>query len=135
MTITQSLVKEQLIEFVEDHAEPFDLRFIMASCNTWIDEQWIRRALSELEEEGQIVRLNHHYLATRTARRRWFPRPRQLPFAPQISRSDLPPPSSVLHEFRDLLTERPDLGYLDTSEFIRDALRRRIHQLENKNET
>ena len=61
---TQSLLKEQLLEFVEWREEPFNVEFLVESCNDrFIDERRFTNALYELEEEGQIVRLDHHYLS------------------------------------------------------------------------
>jgi len=40
-------------------------------------------------------------------------------------------PQSLIRQIQETLIERPELGYLDIGEFIRDALRRRIEQLEN----
>ena len=39
-------------------------------------------------------------------------------------------PRSLMREIQEALIERRELGYLDIGEFIRDALRRRIEQLE-----
>lgn len=53
--------KEQLLEFVEDREEPFDVEFLARNCNDkLIRDDWIRGALWELEEEGQIA--THAYL-------------------------------------------------------------------------
>lgn len=94
--------KAQLLDYVDDRDEPFDTQFLVVNYNSLVDDAWIQHALWKLEEEGRIVRLNHHYLSTHILMKRWILRP-----------------------------QPPELGYLDIGEFIRDALRRRIHQLEN----
>jgi hypothetical protein len=120
--MVQSLFKEQLLEFVEDREEPFNLEFLVESCNDrFIDENRFREALFELEEEGQVVKLNHHYLSTRVLMRRWIRREEKPPHERGLSL-----PQSLIRQVEDLLGERPELGYLDAAEFVRDAIRRFI---------
>ena len=128
--MAQSLFKEQLLEFVEDRQDPFDIDLLKSSCNDkFIDDNWFWGALWELEEEGKIVRLNHHYLSTRVLMRRWIKAQTKPPSATEEYSNDLSLPQNLLHPIEELLNERPELGYLDVDEFIIDAIRRRIQQL------
>lgn len=126
--MVQSLFKEQMLEFVENREEPFNLEFLVDNCNDkFIEEKSIRDILCELEEEGLIVKLNHHYLSTRILMRRWIkteekPRPEKALSLPQ----------SLIHHIQDLLDEKPGLGYFDVNEFVRDAIRKFIEYYQAK---
>jgi hypothetical protein len=63
--------------------------------------------------------------------KRWITRPQPPPPTCNDDWNDIVLPNRLRHEIQGLIIERPDLGYLDIGEFIRDALRRRIEQLEN----
>jgi len=128
-----SQFKAQLLEYVDDREEPFDTQFLVANCNSFIDDTWVRNALWELEEEGRIIKLNHHYLSTRILMKRWIVASQTPQTTPQDNLNGFTLPQHLMREIQDLLIERPDLGYLDIDEFIRDALRRRIEQLEKRN--
>jgi len=120
--------KEQLLEFVEEREEPFNMTSLVESCNSFVDDEWVRGALFELEDEGRIVKLDHHYLSTRILMRRWIrakeePRPISEdvlngPFVPQ----------GLIDRIEELLDEMPELGYLDMDEFVRDAVRRLLEK-------
>ena len=120
--------KEQLLEFVEEREEPFNAKFLVESCNSFVDDEWVRGALFELEDEGRIVKLDHHYLSTRILMRRWIrtkekPRPisddvLNQPFVPQ----------GLIDQIEELLDERQELGYFDVDEFVRDAVRRLLEK-------
>lgn len=120
--------KEQLLEFVEEREEPFNTTFLVENCNSFVDDECVRSALYELEEEGRIVKVDHHYLSTRILMKRWIrikeePRPISEdllngPFVPQ----------GLIDQIEELLDERQELGYLDVDEFVRDAVRRLLEK-------
>ena len=120
--------KEQLLEFVEEKEEPFNTTFLVENCNSFVDDECVRSALYELEEEGRIVKVDHHYLSTRILMKRWIrtkdePKPSSEdflngPFVPQ----------GLLDQIEELLDERQELGYLDVDEFVRDAVRRLLEK-------
>jgi len=122
--------KEQLLEFVEERVEPFDLEFLASNCNDrFVDHGWVQGALWELEEDGRIVRLNRHYLSSWVLMRRWI-RERIPTHEAELKPLNemLPIPDDLMGQIRELLSERPELGYLDVDEFARDAIRKRIQQ-------
>ena len=120
--------KEQLLEFVEEREEPFSMKFLVENCNSFVDDECVRSALYELEEEGRIVKVDHHYLSTRILMRRWImtkaePRPisediLNKPFVPE----------ELIDQIEELLDERQELGYIDVDEFVRDAVRRLLEK-------
>jgi len=125
--MAQSAFKEQLLEFVEGREEPFNLDFLVKSCNeTFIDENRFQNALYELEEEGQIIRLDDHYLSTRVLMRRW------IKTETPAHEKGLSLPQSLIRHIQGLLEERPELGYVDVDEFVRDAIRRFIQHHQAK---
>ena len=126
--MAQTLFKEQLLEFVEDREEPFTEEYLEENCNDkFIDRSWIRDALCNLEEEGRIVRLDHHYLSTRVLMKRWTRHQEKAPLEKALTI-----PQSLLRTIQDLLEARPNLGYIDADEFIRDAIRRFIQYYQAK---
>ena len=121
MIDTQSF-KEQLLEFVEDREEPFDERFLVKTCNQPVSDTRIRDVLCQLADEGKIVWIDHVYLPTRVLMRRWLKtdNPKDAsPTEPEISL-----PNSLLRQIEELLNEKPETGYVDVDDFIRDAIRR-----------
>ena len=132
MTTQMQDFKEQLLEFVEEREEPFNTKFLVENCNSFVDNEWIRGAVSELEEEGRIVRLDHHYLSTRILMRRWIRAKEEHPAVSEdFSNSPFVPPE-LIDQIEELLDEKPELGYLDVDEFVRDALRRLMKQFGKK---
>ncbi len=131
----QSLFKDQLLEFVEYREKPFDLEFLASNCNDrFVDHDWVRGALFELEEDGKIVRLNHHYLSTLVLMRRWIGE--YIPTEKtelKVSKDILLVPDELMGQIQELLSEKPILGYLDVDEFVRDAIRRCIQRLKKRN--
>ncbi|MEM2512693.1 MAG: hypothetical protein QXU81_00010 [Candidatus Bathyarchaeia archaeon] len=70
---TFEVFKEQLYEFVEFRSEPFDIDFLMKSCNTFIDKITIYNALCILEDEGRIIRLsNGNFISAKIMMRKWI---------------------------------------------------------------
>ena len=122
MTIAQSLFKEQMLEFIESEDEPFNLEFLVKNCNDkFIEEGYYQDALCALEEEGQIVRFDHHYLSTRVLMKRWIKTEERRAHENRLSL-----PQSIVCQILELLDQRPELGYTNVGEFIRDAIRRFI---------
>ncbi|MFH0897848.1 MAG: hypothetical protein V1850_07395 [Candidatus Bathyarchaeota archaeon] len=120
--------KEQLLEFVEEREEPFNATFLVENCNSFVDDEWVRGALCELEDEGRIVKVDHHYLSTRILMRRWI-RTKEEPEL--ISKDFLNGPFvplGLIDQVEELLDERQELGYLDVDEFVRDAVRRLLEK-------
>ena len=130
--IPWEVFKEQLLEFVEDREEPFTFEFLKANCNQPLEDRRFLEALYEFEEDGKIVRLDHHYLSTRVMLRRWI-RDRGKP---QLISEDIsyepPVPHGLIDQIEELLEERPELGYIDVDEFVRDAVRRLMEQFGKK---
>lgn len=126
----EEMFKEQLFEFVEYMDEPFDFKFLVENCNDgFVEYRWIESALDELEEAGKIVRLDEHrYLSTRIMLRRWIrdkgkPHPISEDFLNGSFVSQ-----GLIDQIEELLEERPELGYLDVDEFVRDAVRKLMKQ-------
>ena len=118
--------KEQMLEFVEDREEPFDVDFLMINCNQPISPIWVHDLLCNLEDDGQIVSLNHHYLSTQVLMRRWL---KPLPDL------NLPMPKSLIRRVQELLDKRPNLGYVNVDEFINDAVRDAVRKFTQQNQT
>jgi len=116
--------KDQVLDFIEDREEPFDRDFLVRNCNWPVDDDRVHDALCQLSNEGLIVRLDgyryNQWLSTRVLMRRWL-KPLQ---DPQISL-----PRNLIQQIRELLSQRPDLGYADVDNFVRDAIRRFIQRL------
>ena len=69
---TFQIFKQQLYEFIEFRNSPFTVDFIYMACNKPIEKSVVIDALSELEEEGKIIRLwDGSYLSAKTAWKKW----------------------------------------------------------------
>ena len=44
-------------------------------------------------------------------------------------------PESLIEKVEALIEERKELGYVSVSEFVKEAIRRRIEEIESKNNT
>jgi len=127
--IFEDQLKEEILEFVEDREEPFDVEFLVKRCLQPVSEIRIRDALCELIEEGKIIRLNdNYYLSTRVLMRRWL-KQKIRSLEDSIVFDELELPRNLIRQIARLLKERPELGYLDVAEFVRDAIRRSITHL------
>jgi len=70
---TFHIFKQQLYEFIEFKDSPFTVDFLYMSCNKPIEKSAIIEALSELEEEGKIIRLwDGSYLSAKVAWKKWI---------------------------------------------------------------
>ena len=123
--------KEQLLEFVEDREDPFDESFLVKTCNQPVSDMSVRDTLYELVEEGTLVIVDHKYLATRVLMKRW------LKLVPKEPEGKLVDPDHILspdliYEIREMLQEKPELGYVDISEFVRDAVRNFLNKNRHK---
>jgi len=120
--------KKQLIEYVEGLEEPFDVNFLMSRCNQPVSYMTVHDILCELIDEGKVVRLNTGlYLSTRVLMRRWLKSKPRLPLEEEPDLIELSP--SLIREIKELIKERPELGYSDVDEFVRDALRRYLYEV------
>jgi len=127
--IFEDQLKEEILEFVEDREEPFDVEFLVKRCLQPVSEIRIRDALCELIEEGKIIRLNdNYYLSTRVLMRRWL-KQKIRSLEDSIVFDELELPRNLIRQIARLLKEKPELGYLDVAEFVRDAIRRSITHL------
>ena len=119
-------LKKQLLDFIEDMEEPFDIEFLMNSCLQPVSEIRIHNVLCELIEEGKIIRISdNQYLSTRVLMKRWLKQKIRNP-NDEIVFDELELPRSLIRQISRLLREKPELGYVDVSEFVRDAIRRML---------
>ena len=44
-------------------------------------------------------------------------------------------PESLIEKVESLIEEKKELGYVSVSEFVKEAIRRRIEEIESKNNT
>ena len=121
--IDMEAFKEQLLEFVEEQNKPFNVKFIVEQCIQPVDKIKVQEILYQLENEGKIIWLNHHYLPARVLMRRWFGKSASL-----IKKNYVQLPLELYYRILKILTERPELGYIDVEEFVRDAVRRFIQK-------
>jgi len=122
--LTEKHFKEQLIEFIEEREEPFDIDFLVKRCLQPVSEIKIHDVLCELIEEGKIIRLNdHYYLSTRVLMKRWL-KQKVKKIKSNVIFDELELPRNLMDQIMKLLKEKPELGYVDAADFIRDAIRR-----------
>jgi hypothetical protein len=127
--IFKDRLKEQLLEFIEDKEEPFTVEYLLNRCLQPISALRMHEMLCELEDEGKIIRLDEqHYLSTRVLMRRWLKQKiRRL--RGEVILDEIELPKDLMKQVSQLLKEKPELGYLDASDFIRDAIRRAVFRL------
>jgi len=145
MTVDIQVFKQRLLEFVEEREEPFDANFLVKTCNQPVSYITVHEALFQLEDEGQLVRLDNEYLPTRVMMKRWL-KPGKLgtgsslvdsasslgTIANSFQDSGMSVPKDLFFEIAELLHERPELGYVDVEEFLRDAIRRHVREMKKK---
>jgi len=128
--LLEESLKKQLLNFIEDLEEPFDIEFLMKSCLQPVSEIKIHDVLCELIEEGKIIRISgNQYLSTRVLMKRWL-RQKIRSSNDDIAFEVLELPRSLIRQISRLIREKPELGYINVSEFIRDAIRRWISNLD-----
>ena len=115
--------KEQLLDLVNSREKPFDEDFVMKYCNQPISYIWVHDVLCQLEEEGKLIRLDRRYFPTQVLVRRWI-----MPIRLDKNSDGGVLPNSMIREIKYLLQSRPELGYTDVNEFVRDAVRRFLSQ-------
>jgi len=124
--LAEERFKEQLLEFIEDREEPFDIDFLIKRCLQPVSEIKIHDALCEFVEEGKIIRLDErYYLSTRVLMKRWL-KQKIRKIDGNVDFDELELPQNLIDQVTRLLKERPDLGYVDIADFVRDAIRRSI---------
>ena len=120
--------KEQLLEFIEGQTEPFDLNFLVESCLQPVSRITVHEVLCELVDEGFVVALGDGlYLSTRVLMKKWIRE--KLPSEGEDEDAEAADdlvelPDEMISEIEEVLRMRPELGYRDIEEFVRDALRR-----------
>ena len=125
----ESRLKKQILEFIGDREDPFDLEFLMNRCLQPVSDIMIHNALCELADEGKIIRLNdRYYLSTRVLMRRWL-RQKIKNLEDGVTFDELEIPRRLIRQVTRLLKERPELGYIDVADFVRDAIRRAVSKL------
>ena len=127
--ILKDRLKEQLLEFIEEREEPFDVEYLLKRCLQPVSPLKMHDILCELEEEGKVIRLDgRQYLSTRVLMRRWL-RQKIRYLGGGVVLDEIELPRGLMRQVSRLLKERPELGYIDASDFIRDAIRRAILRL------
>jgi len=127
--LAEERFKKQLLEFIEDREEPFDVEFLVRRCLQPVSEIKIHDALCELVEEGRIIRLDdRHYMSTRVLMKRWL-KQKIRKIGGNVSFDGLELPRNLIDQVMRLLKEKPGLGYVDAEDFIRDAIRRSLRHL------
>jgi len=124
--LAEEQLKMQLLEFIEDREEPFDIDFLVRCCLQPVSRIKIHDALCELVEEGKIIRLDdRYYLSTRVLMKRWL-KQKIKRLDGKVDFDELELPRDLIDQVIRLLKERPELGYVDLSDFVRDAIRRSL---------
>lgn len=119
--------KESLYEFIELRKKPFTRDELVERCNQPVDWWTVDKALAELECEGRIIRLNEYgeYLSLEVLRRRWIKerlehkKQQQKEISDQVYLS-----TSFLQKLEAAI--KPEWGYEDITDFIRDAIRHEL---------
>jgi len=119
-------LKEHLLEFIEDREDPFDIDFLVRCCLQPVSKIKIHDLLCEFVEEGKIIRLDdRHYLSTRVLMKRWL-KQKIKKIESNVSFDELELPRKLIDQVMRLLKEKPELGYVDAADFVRDAIRRSL---------
>jgi len=126
--LREERLKEQLLEFVEEREEPFDINLLVNHCLQPVPATIIRDVLCELVEEGKVIGIDdQHYMSTRVLMKRWL-KQRIKRSEENVDFDELEVPRNLIEEISKLLRKRPELGYIDESDFIRDAIRRSLYK-------
>jgi len=124
--LAEEQFKKQLLEFIEDREEPFDVDFLVRCCLQSVSDIKIHDALCEFVEEGKIIRLDdRYYLSTRVLMKRWL-KQKIKRLDDNVGFDELELPRKLIDQVMRLLKEKPGLGYVDAADFVRDAIRRSL---------
>ena len=119
---TFQIFKQQLYEFIEFKDSPFTVDFLYMSCNKPIEKSNIIDALSELEEEGKIIRLwDGSYLSAKVAWKKWIKKLYE----------EIEIPSELYDEIKKLIEH---IGiFKSVEEFVKKALETFIQTVKPQN--
>ena len=110
--------KRQLLEFIEDREGPFTVKFLVESCLQPVGESLVQNALADLESEGLIIWLGGgEWISAKAVIKRALKPCMEVML-----------PKSLVAQIISTAIKRPDLGYTDLAEFIRDAIEKFIKQ-------
>jgi hypothetical protein len=105
--------KRQLLDFIEDRDEPFTARFLVESCIQPVNESLVQNALAELEGEGLVIWLGGgEWISTKAVIKRAL--------KPNM---EVIIPKSLIAQIISTAIKRPELGYTNLTEFIKDAIK------------
>jgi len=120
--------KEQLLEFIEEQTEPFNLDFLVERCLQPVSRITVHDVLCELIVEGKVIALgNGLYLSTRVLMRKWIREKIPEEIIPE-KENLVELPDGMMGEIEEVLRMR-QLGYMDVEEFVRDAIRRYLSEI------
>ena len=127
--IVKDDLKRQLLEFIEELEEPFNIEFIIRNCLKPVSRIEIHDILCELVDEGKIVKIDgEYYMPVKTLIRRWL-RGKIRRVGDEVVLDGLELPRSLVEDVREFIRDRAGLGYVDVAEFIRDAIRRKLKSI------
>lgn len=122
--------KQQLLEFIEELDHPFDADYLVKNCNKFIDRLVVEEALNELLNDGLIVEVGcKEYASIRILMRRWLIGKQQKRETQRMLDEAVFLPSQLLEKLRRLI--KPEWGYKDIEDFIRDAVRHWLKEHED----
>ena len=102
-----------MLDFIEDREEPFTVKFLVESCLQPVSESLVQNALADLEGEGLIIWLGGgEWISTKAVLKRALKPSMEVII-----------PKSLIAQIIGTAIKRPDLGYTDIGEFIRDAIK------------
>jgi len=122
--------KQQLLEFIEELDHPFDADYLVKNCNKFIDRLVVEEALKELLNEGLIVEVGcKEYASIRILMHRWLIGKQQKKETQRMLDEAVFLPSSLLEKLKRII--KPEWGYKDIEDFIRDAVRHWLKEHED----
>jgi hypothetical protein len=108
--------KRQLLDFIEDRDEPFTVRFLVESCIQPVGESLVQNALADLESEGLVIWLGGgEWISTKAVMKRALKPSMEVIL-----------PKSLVAQIISTAIKRPELGYTNLTEFIKDAIEKFI---------
>jgi hypothetical protein len=110
--------KRQLLDFIEDRDEPFTVRFLVERCIQPVSESLVQNALAELEGEGLVIWLGGgEWISAKAVVKRALKPSMEVIL-----------PKSLIAQIITTAIKRPELGYTNLTEFIKDAIKNFIKQ-------